>query len=69
MHDRRVSVELMDRLGYGPTYTLSQMIVGAILTELDDGYGLGLVEVPRELGTELEACARDAMAGDGVVTP
>ena len=73
MHDVRVSNYLMERLGYEPSYTLPQMIVGAILTEIDGRKGLHLEEIDddivKEMGQELEACARGALAGDGVVGP
>ena len=71
MPDVRVSNYLMERLGYGPSYTFPQMVVGAIMTELDGRKGLHLDDIDddiaKEMGAELEACARSAIAGDGIV--
>lgn len=73
MSDVRVSSYVLEQLGYkGVTFTLPQMIVGAILTELDGrrGFDLGLIDddiLVDDLGPALEECARKTMAGDGVV--
>ena len=53
-------------------YSLHQMIVGAILTDMDGRSGvvdLGHFDedIVREMGSEWELLVRGAMAGDGVV--
>ena len=74
MCDVRVSGSIMERLGYGrrsPTYTLKQMIVGAILSDMADRDMLDLghfdAEMTQEMGKEWEDLVRRTMAGDGNV--
>ncbi len=72
MPDVRVSNHIMERLGYESTYTLPQMIVGAILTNMDGRKGVVDLghsddDIVREMGEEWADLVRRAMAGDGNV--
>ena len=74
MSDVRVSPYIMEALypDSVPTYTLTQMIVGAIVTDMDGRGGvldLGHFDagIVQEMGKEWADLARRAMAGDGNV--
>lgn len=74
MPDVRCSPRVMEALfGLPASYNLHQMIVGALLTDMDDSGVIELKlfteEVSRNLGHEWELLVRNAMAGDGVVKP
>ncbi len=73
MSDIRVSGHSMEQLGYEATYTLPQMIVGAIVTDMNERPGvldLGHFDedTVHEMGKEWERKVRQAMAGDGLVS-
>ena len=72
MPDVRCATRVMEALfGLPVSYNLHQMVVGSILTDMDDCgvVALKLFDEPtaRAMGREWELLARNAMAGDGVV--
>ncbi len=73
MADARCSSYVMEQLfGVQTGYSLPQMVVGAILTDMDSRGGvvdLGHFDedIVSEMGQEWECLARDSIAGDGVL--